>query len=79
MLFLFFQFLSQANITEYMGTVTSLIEMIYWVTGETLTEDYLVGLLLRNYQFKNCTLSIQNKNGQKIVHILMESPATIQY
>ena len=68
--FLLCHFLSCANVSEYVGTITSLIEMIYWVTGEMLSENCLVDFMLKSRYFKNYKLIVQSKSGRKMVHIL---------
>lgn len=63
------QFLIDANISVYEGTIKSLIEMIYWVTSEQIPINCLVSFIIRNHYLDKYRLTLVKANGQMLVKI----------
>lgn len=63
------QFLINANISAYEGTIKSLVEMIYWGTSEPITADRLADFMIENRYLGKYRLNLAKTNGQTLVRI----------
>ena len=53
-----------ANISEYLGSMKSLVELMYWVIGETTSVQSLERTIAENMYIGNYYLAMYRKDNQ---------------